>query len=96
MSPAMNAAIKIFKHINEIEEINSDGTLSASASDICSVRLLVPFEQAVHLIGKQGVTIKSIEESTGTTVRIRDEGMLLSNSIQIVQLKGCIHYWLIS
>ncbi|OQU84273.1 RNA-binding KH domain-containing protein PEPPER isoform X4 [Sorghum bicolor] len=91
MSPAMNAAIKIFKHINEIEEINSDGTLSASASDICSVRLLVPFEQAVHLIGKQGVTIKSIEESTGTTVRIRDEDELLSHETvdeRIVEIRG--------
>jgi poly(rC)-binding protein 2/3/4 len=87
----MNAAIKIFMHINEIEVINSDGTLSASAPEICSVRLLVPFAQAVHLIGKQGVTIKPIQESTGTTIRIIDEGMLLSNSIQIVQLKGCIY-----
>lgn len=91
LSPAMNAAIKIFMHINEIEVINSDGTLSASAPEICSVRLLVPFAQAVHLIGKQGVTIKPIQESTGTTIRIIDEGMLLSNSIQIVQLKGCIY-----
>jgi len=74
----MNAAIKIFKHINGIEEINSEGTLSASSSEICSVRLLVPAAQAVHLIGMQGVTIKSIQESTGATIRIIDEDELLS------------------
>ena len=87
----MNAAIKIFKHINGIEEINSEGTLSASSSEICSVRLLVPAAQAVHLIGMQGVTIKSIQESTGATIRIIDEGMLLSIFIKVVQLKvACI------
>ncbi|PUZ73850.1 hypothetical protein GQ55_1G020900 [Panicum hallii var. hallii] len=74
----MNAAIKIFKHINRIEEINSDGTLSASAPDICSVRLLVPAAQAVHLIGTQGVTIKSIQESIGAMIRIIDEDELLN------------------
>ena len=87
----MNAAIKIFKHINGIEEINSEATLSASSSEICSVRLLVPAAQAVHLIGMQGVTIKSIQESTGATIRIIDEGMLLSIFIKVVQLKvACI------
>jgi hypothetical protein len=91
LPPAMNAAIKIFKHINRIEEINSDGTLSASAPDICSVRLLVPAAQAVHLIGTQGVTIKSIQESIGAMIRIIDEGMLLSIFIKVVQLKAvCI------
>ncbi|KAF8727343.1 hypothetical protein HU200_018945 [Digitaria exilis] len=78
LSPAMNAAIKIFKHINGTEEINSYGTLCASATEICYVRLLVPAAHAVHLIGKQGVTIKLIQESTGATIRIIDEGMLLS------------------
>ncbi|WVZ78072.1 hypothetical protein U9M48_025837 [Paspalum notatum var. saurae] len=77
LPPAMNAAIKIFKHINKIE-INSDGTLSASAPEICSVRLLVPYAQAAHLIGKQGITIKSIQESTGATIRIMDEDEVLS------------------
>ncbi|XP_022683735.1 RNA-binding KH domain-containing protein PEPPER [Setaria italica] len=91
LSPVMNAAIKIFKHINGIEEINSDGTLYASAPEICSVRLLVPAAQAVHLIGKQGVTIKSIQESTGATIRIIDEDELLSCETpdeRIVEIHG--------
>ncbi|KAL6888581.1 hypothetical protein ACP4OV_009607 [Aristida adscensionis] len=70
LSPAMNAAIKIFKHINEIEGINSDGASTVSAPEMCSVRLLVPSAQALHLIGKQGTTIKSIQENTGATIRI--------------------------
>ncbi|XP_035823566.1 uncharacterized protein [Zea mays] len=91
LSPAMNAAIKIFKHINEIEDINSDGTLMAPAPEISSVRLLVPFAQALHVIGKQGVTIKSIQESTGSTVRIMDEDELLSHETmgeRIVEING--------
>lgn len=88
LSPAMNAAIKIFKHINGIEEINSDGILYASVPEICSVRLLVPAAQAIHLIGKQGVTIKSIQESTGATIRIIVEGKHLHQDRSV---KGCIH-----
>ncbi|CAN6247361.1 unnamed protein product [Urochloa humidicola] len=91
LSPAMNAAIKIFRHINGIEDINSCRTLSASAPEICYVRLLVPTAQAVHLIGKQGVTIKSIQESTGATIRITDEDELLSCETldeRIVEIHG--------
>ncbi|CAN6236983.1 unnamed protein product [Urochloa humidicola] len=91
LSPAMNAAIKIFKHINGIEEINSYRTLTASAPEICYVRLLVPAAQAVHLIGKQGATIKSIQESTGATIRIIDEDELLTCETvdeRIVEIHG--------
>ncbi|CAL4971697.1 unnamed protein product [Urochloa decumbens] len=91
LSPAMNAATKIFKHINGIEETNSYRTLSASAPEICYVRLLVPAAQAVHLIGKQGVTIKSIQESTGATVKVIDEDELLSCDTldeRIVEIHG--------
>ncbi|CAL4890288.1 unnamed protein product [Urochloa decumbens] len=91
LSPAMNAAIKIFKHINGIEEINSYRTLCASAPEICYVRLLVPAAQAVHLIGKQGVTIKSIQESTGATIKIIHDDELLTCETQderIVEIHG--------
>ncbi|TVU33567.1 hypothetical protein EJB05_25392 [Eragrostis curvula] len=91
ISPAMNAAIKIFKHINEIEGIDSDGTVSASALEVCSVRLLVPSVQAVHLIGKQGSRIKLIQETTGATIRIKDTDELLSCEIvdeRIVDIRG--------
>ncbi|CAL5024272.1 unnamed protein product [Urochloa decumbens] len=89
--PAVNAAIKIVKHIHGIEEINSYRILSASAPEICYVRLLVSAAQAVHLIGKQGVTIKSIQESTGATIKVIDEDELLSCETldeRIVEIHG--------
>ncbi|XP_047076024.1 RNA-binding KH domain-containing protein PEPPER-like isoform X1 [Lolium rigidum] len=91
IAPAMHAAIKIFKHVNEIEGINPGVILSAAAPEVCSARLLVPTAQAVHLIGKQGITIKSIREATGATIRIIDEGDLLSNQMvdeKIVEIRG--------
>lgn len=75
LPPAMDAAIKIFMHINDIEKINCDDTLSGSAPEKCSAKLLVPSAQATHLIGKQGVKIKSIQETTGATVKIIDKGI---------------------
>ncbi|WVZ79049.1 hypothetical protein U9M48_026676 [Paspalum notatum var. saurae] len=94
LSPAMDAAIKVFKRINGIEEINSFGTLSASAPEICSARLLVPREQALHLIGKKGVTINSIQGSTGAAIRIIDEDEVMSvESVdeRIVDIRGAPH-----
>ncbi|KAK1614391.1 hypothetical protein QYE76_019908 [Lolium multiflorum] len=91
IAPAMHAAIKIFKHVNEIEGINPGVILSAAAPEVCSARLLVPTAQAVHLIGKQGITIKSMQEATGATIRIIDEGDLLSNQMvdeRIVEIRG--------
>ncbi|KAM0822018.1 hypothetical protein ACQ4PT_071785 [Festuca glaucescens] len=91
IAPAMHAAIKIFKHVNEIEGINPGVILSAAAPEVCSARLLVPTAQAMHLIGKQGITIKSMREATGATIRIIDEGDLLSNQMvdeRIVEIRG--------
>ena len=77
LAPAMDAAVRIFKHVNDIEGINPDVTLSASAPEICCARLMVPKAQAVHLIGKQGTMIKLIQETTGATMRIIDQGTRL-------------------
>lgn len=91
LAPAMDAAIKIFKHVNEIEGINASVTFSASAPEICSARLLVPKEQAAHLIGKQGIMIKSIQETTGSTIRIIDKDDLLNYRMvdeRIVEILG--------
>ncbi|KAM0845509.1 hypothetical protein ACQ4PT_056313 [Festuca glaucescens] len=91
IAPAMHAAIKIFKHVNEIEGINPGVILSAAAPEVCSARLLVPTAQAMHLIGKQGTTIKSMREATGATIRIIDEGDHLSNQMvdeRIVEIRG--------
>ena len=77
LAPAMHATVKIFKHVNDMEGINPDVILSAAAPEICSARLLVPKAQAVHLIGKQGATIKSIQETTGALIKVIDKGTWL-------------------
>ncbi|XP_023538336.1 RNA-binding KH domain-containing protein PEPPER-like [Cucurbita pepo subsp. pepo] len=65
LSPAMDAVLRIFKRVSGFSE-NED---EAKAS-FCSVRLLVASTQAINLIGKQGSLIKSIQESTGASVRV--------------------------
>ena len=72
LSPAMDAVLRIFKRVSGFSE-NED---EAKAS-FCSVRLLVASTQAINLIGKQGSLIKSIQESTGASVRVLSGGMLL-------------------
>ncbi|KAI4979423.1 hypothetical protein ZWY2020_016176 [Hordeum vulgare] len=91
LAPAMDAAVRIFKHVNDIEGINPDFTLPVSGPEICSARLLVPKAQGRHLIGKQGTTIQLMQESTGTTIRIIDKDELLSNQMveeRIVEIRG--------
>lgn len=74
VSPAMNAAIRIFKRVSGIGEGDDKGS-AADVAAFCSIRLLVPSAQALTLIGKQGSTIKSIQESSGAGVRILPEGL---------------------
>ncbi|KAJ0091262.1 hypothetical protein Patl1_14152 [Pistacia atlantica] len=68
VSPAMDAAIRIFKRVSGLPE--NDGDAKAATAAFCSVRLLVASTQAINLIGKQGSLIKSIQESTGASVRV--------------------------
>ncbi|KAJ6828327.1 RNA-binding KH domain-containing protein PEPPER-like [Iris pallida] len=69
ISPAMDAVLKVFKRLNGISDGGGDGTTQASVPT-CSVRLLVAGSQAINLIGKQGSSIKAIQESTGATIRV--------------------------
>ncbi|KAG0473019.1 hypothetical protein HPP92_014876 [Vanilla planifolia] len=70
ISPAMDAVLRVFKRVNDISESIGDGADQANATAMSSIRLLVASSQAVHLIGKQGAMIKSIQESTGATIRV--------------------------
>ncbi|PKA53310.1 KH domain-containing protein [Apostasia shenzhenica] len=71
LTPAMDAVLRVFKLVNDLTESSSDGTDQAIAgASVCSVRLLVASSQAVNLIGKQGATIKSIQENAGATIRV--------------------------
>jgi hypothetical protein len=78
LSPAMDAVIRIFKRISGLSESEGDSKPSgAAAVPFASIRLLVASTQAINLIGKQGSLIKSIQESTGASVRVLSGGKLL-------------------
>ncbi|GAA0173235.1 RNA metabolism protein [Lithospermum erythrorhizon] len=79
LSPAMDAALKVFNRISGLT--SSDGTnpdVAIAGAAFCSMKLLVASSQAIHLIGRQGSTIKSIQESSGAAMRILSEDELPS------------------
>ncbi|KAF5946854.1 hypothetical protein HYC85_017082 [Camellia sinensis] len=63
----MDAIIRVFKHVNGLPEREGDGKVPGAT--FCSIRFLVASTQAINLIGKQGSSIKSIQESTGASIR---------------------------
>ncbi|KAK8958067.1 hypothetical protein KSP39_PZI000896 [Platanthera zijinensis] len=71
ISPAMDAFLRVFKHVNDISYGTGGSTDQIAAYfTACSVWLLVASQQAINLIGKQGSSIKSIQESTDATIRV--------------------------
>ncbi|GMH13607.1 hypothetical protein Nepgr_015448 [Nepenthes gracilis] len=70
-SPAMDAIIRVFRRINGLPD-NEEDDITAGAAGVafCSTRLLVPSTQAISLIGKQGLVIKSIQENSVASVRV--------------------------
>ena len=76
ISPAMDGLLRIHTRITD----GSDGELSKpqqGASIIGPTRLLVPASQAGSLIGKQGATIKSIQDASKSVVRIVGKAFIL-------------------
>lgn len=89
LSPAMDAVIRVFKRVSGLSETEGDGKAAGVA--FCSIRLLVASTQAINLIGKQGSSIKLIQEGTGASVRVlsTDEVPFYANSDErIVELQG--------
>lgn len=72
----MDAVIRIFKRISGLPEAEGDDgkALGVAGVAFCSIRLLVASTQAINLIGKQGSLIKSIQESSGASVRVLSSG----------------------
>ncbi|CAK8531884.1 unnamed protein product [Lathyrus sativus] len=90
ISPAMDAAIRIFKRVSGLSEIDSAIKGSAGVT-FCSIQLLVASTQAISLIGKQGSLIRSIQESSGAAVRVlsADEVQYFATAEErIVDLQG--------
>ncbi|PNX72677.1 poly (rC)-binding protein 3-like, partial [Trifolium pratense] len=79
LSPAMDAVIRIFKRVSGLTETDDSNTASgAAAAAFCSIRLLVASTQAINLIGKQGSSIKTIQENSGAAIRVLSGGMLVA------------------
>lgn len=84
LSPAMEAAIRVFKRVVGLStNVGDPAAVAAAGASYCSLRFLVPSSQSMNLIGKQGYTIKSIQEVTGTTIRVLPEGKVLLFSYTI-------------
>lgn len=79
LSPAMVAVMRISRRLNGLPESDEDITKSSGDASVafCSVHLLVASVQALNLIGKQGATIKLIEESSGAAIQVLSSGMFL-------------------
>ncbi|GMH30836.1 hypothetical protein Nepgr_032679 [Nepenthes gracilis] len=66
MPPAIDGLLRVHKRI-----INADGELSqASSGQTVITRLLVASTQAGSLIGKQGATVKSIQDASNCNIRV--------------------------
>ncbi|GAB4841681.1 hypothetical protein Ancab_022403 [Ancistrocladus abbreviatus] len=66
MPPAIDGLLRVHKRL-----INADGELSpASSGQTVITKLLVAATQAGSLIGKQGSTIKSIQDASNCTIRV--------------------------
>ncbi|VFR03497.1 unnamed protein product [Cuscuta campestris] len=74
LSPAMDGTLRVFKRVSGLSPTEEGGADSAAAmTAFSSIKLLVAASQAAHLIGKQGSTIKSIQENFGASVRVLPE-----------------------
>ncbi|XP_021651155.2 RNA-binding KH domain-containing protein PEPPER isoform X1 [Hevea brasiliensis] len=92
LSPAMDAVLRVYKRVSGLSAGEADGMDSAVAgAAFCFIRLLVASSQAINLIGKQGSTIKSIQENTGAVVRVLAEEEVPSYATsdeRIVEIHG--------
>lgn len=70
VSPAMEGLLRVHRRVIEGGDPESLDSEIASGGVPVSSRLLVAATQAGSLIGRQGATIKSIQDSSGATVRV--------------------------
>ncbi|KDP41104.1 hypothetical protein JCGZ_03234 [Jatropha curcas] len=90
LSPAMDAAIRVFKRVTGLPDGDAKA-FGAAGVAFCSIRLLVASTQAINLIGKQGSLIKSIQETSGASVRVLSEDeapFYVAADERIVELQG--------
>ena len=71
--PAVEGLLRVHKQIANVDRDPADSTSAAGRPVI--TRLLVADTQAGSLIGKQGSTIKSIQDASGCTIRVLGAGI---------------------
>lgn len=75
--PAMDGLLKVHKQIVDVDTDSANAPSGAGRP--ITTRLLVAASQAGNLIGKQGSTIKSIQDTSHCTIRVIGEGAFLFN-----------------
>lgn len=77
LPPAMDGLLRVHRRIVDGLDVESQAPAQAPpAGGKVSTRLLVPATQAGSLIGKQGATVKSIQESASCIVRVLGQGSI--------------------
>ncbi|CAL9236887.1 unnamed protein product, partial [Arabidopsis halleri] len=67
LPPSMDGLLRV--HMRIVDGLDGEASQAPPASKV-STRLLVPASQAGSLIGKQGGTVKAIQEASGCIVRV--------------------------
>ena len=74
----MVAVIEVFKCVTGLSPIDGTGMYSkASEAKQSSFTFLVGHSQALAVIGKDGSTVRAIQESSGATVGVLSPGLLI-------------------
>lgn len=73
LPPAVDGLLRVLRRVVDGLENDSSEPPSGSGGKV-STRLLVPAPQAGSLIGKQGATVKSIQEESNCIVRVLGSG----------------------
>ncbi|CAK9199576.1 unnamed protein product [Sphagnum troendelagicum] len=91
VSPAMEGLLRVHRRVIDSSEPESaDGEMAGGGGPVSS-RLLVAATQAGSLIGRQGATIKSIQDASGATVRIlppEDLPLCALSDDRVVEIQG--------
>lgn len=77
LPPAVNGLLKVHKRLVDGMENDPSHPAPGLGSKL-STKLLVPAAQAGSLIGKQGTTVKSIQEESNCIVRVLGTGFHLA------------------
>lgn len=88
LPPAIDGLLRVHRRVVDGLENDSSHPPPTAAGKV-STKLLVPASQAGSLIGKQGTTVKSIQEASSCIVRVLGTGSFLCFlDISVIQLSN--------